>query len=131
MDLRCTAICLLIVCIAGYFAYHNAKESGRNGALWASATIAIGVGFQVVIPVTVGGIAGFVFFSNVNESSVEEFGKRFGGILAVVRIVTLLLSFVGMWLVLRRAATPLRFDAVEPPPPPPKFDRKDGFDETI
>ena len=113
-------LALIAVFISAYYAYKTANGTGRSGPLWALATLGVGLGCQIVLPVLVGLILGIVYV--VTGTPVSDLQQKIAGITMIISFVALFLSFVGIWLVLRhiskipedRPGTPI-------PPPPPTF----------
>ena len=100
--------------------YRSAVDYQRNAALWTILTVAIGIMFQFVIPFVIGVIYVIVIIAGgtpPEEVAVEQFG-----LLMVLGVICLILSFVGMFLVMRHVSKvpddPLSAAGPEPPPPP-------------
>lgn len=116
-------IALIGVFAAAFFAYKTATGNGRSGPLWALATLGVGLGFQIVMPVVVGIILAVVYMSM--GTPPERLQEEITGPATIIGIVGLLLSFVGIWLILRQVS---KLPADEPMtnlPPPPVFDSMD------
>ena len=112
-------IALVAVMIAAYFAYKTANDNGRSGPLWALATIGVGFGFQIAIPLFIGIILGVVYVST--GTPVDQLQERIGGVASIIGMVMLFLSFIGVWLILRHVAKLPEDVPIEKLPPPPTF----------
>jgi thiamine transporter ThiT len=99
--------------------FQTANNTGRNGALWAMATVCIGLGFQFFIPVLIGGVWGLVYV--LQGWPMETFQQDVMGLAIIISIICLILSFVGMFIVLKHVSKLLP-DNHDTPPPPPRFD---------
>ena len=112
-------IALIAVFVAAYFAYKTATDNGRSGPLWALATIGVGFGFQIVIPILIGIILGIVYV--MTGTPVDQLQEKITGPATIVGFVMLFLSFVGIWLILKHVAKLPEDAPVERVPPPPTF----------
>ena len=114
---------LVAVVIATYHVYKTAKDNERNAIGWALLTFAVGFGTQIIFPVIVGfGIAVVMLASG---SSMEEIQGFVQNITMIIGIVCLILSFVGIWLIMRYVVRiPENNTFISPPPPPPTFDER-------
>jgi len=101
------------------------KDSGRKPGRWVLAVIAIGLGFQYVVPITIGAIVGIVFAAQ--GKNAQQIIAILSGPAIVVNIICIFLSVIGMMLVLRGAIVLSTKQPAElpSPPPPPKFDGSD------
>lgn len=102
-------------------AYKTANGTGRNGALWAFLTAAIGVIFQFVLPVIMGIVIGVYYM--MTSGSVDDIESALNGYALILGIVFFIISIVGMWLVMKHVSKvpddpPMSASA---PPPPPTF----------
>ena len=118
-------IALITVFIAAFFAYKTAVGNGRNGPLWTLATLGVGLGLQVVIPVVLGVILAVVYLAG--GTSPEKLQEEIAGPAGVIGLVSLFVGFIAIWLILRHVSKlpqdELRIDS--PPPPPTVFDTTD------
>lgn len=110
---------LVAVIVGAYFAYKTANDNGRSGPLWAFITIAIGLGFQLVIPVLIGMVIGIVYVAS--GTPVDELQDKITGPTLVIGIIAIVSSFVGIGLVLRHVSKLPEDDPAENLPPPPTF----------
>jgi len=111
-----TIIGLIFVIVATFFTYKTAKTNGRTG-LWALATFGIGIALQIVLPVLVGIIVAVYYVAM--GLPTEDLSRSIEGAALSLGFVALILSFVGMFLVLRHVIQPLDepLDLLPPPPP--------------
>lgn len=114
-------IALVAVFIAAYFAYKTAAGNGRSGPLWALATLAVGLGFQIVIPIMIGIVLALVYMAM--GTPADELQQEMSGVAGIIGIVSLVFSFIGIWLVLRHVAKLPDDPPVEKLPSPPVFDQ--------
>lgn len=111
---------LVAVIFATYYVYKTAKDTGRNAVGWALLTFAVGFGVQILLPVAIGMIIAVVMSASGN--SVAEIQDFVQTIAILIAIVCLALSFVGIWLVMRRVVKiPENNSFVSQPP---TFDEK-------
>lgn len=101
--------------------YKTANGTGRNGALWALLTAAVGFGFQLVIPFVFGMIIAIVYL--VGGSSPETLESDINMPATLIGIAGLVISVVGMVLISKHVSKvpddpPM---SASTPPPPPSF----------
>lgn len=113
-------IALIGVFIAAYFAYKTAVSTGRSGPIWALITLAVGLGFQIVLPVLIGIIMGIVFVAT--GTPVDQIPEKIQGPAAFIGLPMLILSVVGIWLILRHISRLPEDKPAGQPPPPPTFE---------
>lgn len=118
-----TILGLVAVIAATVHVYKTAKDTNRNAVVWALVTLAVGLGFQLVIPLLIGIVIGVVMLaSGKNETEIQA------AILpaaTIIGLVCLVLSFVGIWLIARQVSKIPEGGAPFPAPPaPPTFDGK-------
>lgn len=114
-------IAFIAIFVFTYQVYRTASGTGRNAALWALLTAAVGFGFQIVIPVALGIILAVVYVAT--GTPPEEIESAILGPSAIIGIVCLIASVVGMVLIAKHVGK-VPDDPVgvaEPPPPPPTF----------
>ncbi len=113
---------MIFAIVAAIVAYRRARDSGRNGWLWAAAAAAVFILTQWVVAVGAGvligiGIAMFGWSESIFDSTMY---------VGPVTVVAIGASILTTWLLLRYLDKPLAeeqpFD-MPPPPPPPIFDR--------
>ncbi len=104
-----------------YKAYKAANEYGRNAPLWAGLVFCVGFGFQIVVPLLIGIIAGLVLaMGGADAAEIQTVLNSYGLILTLFVMVA---SIVGMYLILRYLGTvPEDDDDIPTPPPPSDFD---------
>lgn len=113
---------LIAVFIATYYVYKTAKDTRRNAAVWALLTFAVGFGLQIVFPVLVlMVIAVAMTISGKRLNNVDELPWSLDTIIGLSGLV---ISFVGIWLILRRVSTIPDDEIVDTPPKPPTFGGK-------
>ena len=116
-------IAFIAVFVAAYFAYKTASGNGRNGPLWALATLGVGFGFQIIIPILIGIVLGIIYISM--GTPVDKLQAQISGPATIIGFVMLFLSFIGIWLILRHVAKLPEDAPVERVPPPPTFDQSE------
>ena len=104
---------MLFAIISAVLAYRKAKDTGRNGWLWAFIAAATFIGTQLIAALGLGVIAGLILLSTgQTEADLDKFN-------IVVTILAVILSFGTTWLVLKYLdKTPSEEIFTEPPPPP-------------
>jgi hypothetical protein len=108
---------MIFAIVAAILAYRTAKESGRNGFLWAAVGAAVFVGSQSAVSFDAGILLGFgVEFLGWSETIYDE-----TMVWGPITVVALGVSILATWLLLRYLGKPLREDTGDfsPPPPPP------------
>lgn len=103
--------------------YKAAVATGRNGPMWAVASLVVGIGVQFVIPVLIG--LGFGIYLAASGASMENLESTYVGLFSIIGIGGIILSMVGMWLIMRHVSNVPDEDpgAQAPPPPPPTFNQ--------
>ena len=99
--------------------YKTANGTGRNGALWALLTAAVGVVLQLVIPFILGIVLAVAYLAS--GSSPETIESDIMWPATLIGIVGMILSIVGMVLISKHVAKvpdDLPMSAAAPPPPP-------------
>lgn len=101
--------------------YKTANGTGRNGALWAVLTAAVGLGLQIIIPIIAAIVLAVAYL--LMGSSPETLESDITAPTTIISIVGLILSIVGMVLISKHVAkvpddAPMSAAA---PPPPPQF----------
>lgn len=101
--------------------YKTANGTGRNGALWAVLTAAVGLGLQIVIPFILGIVLAIAYL--VMGSSPETLESEITTPATIIGFVGLILSIVAMVLISKHVAkvTDYAPTSVAAPPPPPQF----------
>jgi len=113
-------LALVAMIVAAYQVYKTASGNGHSGVLWAGIALAVGIGFQLVIPILIGLVLGVIYIST--GTPVEELQNKINGPAMVIGIITIALSFFGVWLVYRHVSKIPDDAAVDHVPPPPTFD---------
>jgi hypothetical protein len=117
---------LVAIVVFTYFVFKTAKEYGRAAGLWAFVALAVGIGFQWLVPVILMIIITLVLL--VTGTRPEQIEDTIGWWSFGIAFVCVALSLVGMFLILRQVAK-LPDDAADAdirvPPPPPIFDGQD------
>jgi hypothetical protein len=108
---------LVAVIAAAVQIYKTANSTGRNGALWAFITVAIGIGFQWVIPLAIGIVLGIVMVAS--GTPVDDIQNKIQGPATIIGFITIGLSFLGVWLVFKHVSkVPNDVPAARVPQPP-------------
>lgn len=116
-------IALIGVIVAAVFAYRTARDNGRNGPLWALATLGVGFLFQIVIPMIVGLVLAVIFLSS--GGATEQIQEKVETPAGIVGFISIFLSVVGIWLILRHVSKLPVQRPIENVPPPPTFYEND------
>jgi hypothetical protein len=107
---------MLFAIISAVLAYRKAKDTGRNGFLWAVIAAATFIGTQLVVALILGLALGVIIVStNGTDADFDKFG-------IVLSIIAVIISFISTWAVLKyldRVPEPDNFTT--PPPPPQNF----------
>ena len=112
-------IALVAVIVFTIQVYKTANGTGRNGALWAMLTAAVGLGFQFVLPFVFGIVLAIVYM--VQGSTVESLESDITLPATLIGLAGIVISIGGMFLISKHVAKvpddpPM--SAVAPPPPP-------------
>lgn len=119
MILQILAFAVLVV--FSYFVFKTARDYGRNPALWTILTVGVGLGFQFILPFVVGIILAIVWLAS--GTPAERLQTELETHLILVGFVSLGLSFVGMFLILKYVSRlPDESPIDDTPPPPPTFE---------
>ncbi len=118
-----TILGLVFVIVATFYTYKSAKDNGRSAALWALAAFAVGFGIQIVIPLFIGIVIGLVMTAQGRQ--MFEIQQSIQTPAQIIGLVCLAASFVGVWLVLRKASQLPDDEPLASPPPPPDFNRSE------
>lgn len=113
-------IAFIAIFVFTFQVYKTASGMGRNAALWALLTAAVGFGFQVVIPMLFGIVIAVVYIASGTPPELIE--SEILGPVSIVSIVCLIASIVGMVLIAKHVGKVVD-DPVgtAAPPPPPTF----------
>jgi len=113
---------LLAVFIATYYIYKTAKDTNRNAVGWALLTFAVGFGLQIIFPVLIIIIITIAMtVSGKRLTNIDELPWSVGTIISLAGIAV---SFVGIWLIMRRVSTIPDDEIFTAPPSPPTFGGK-------
>ena len=109
---------MIFAIISAWLAYKKAKDTNRNGILWAAIAAVTFIGTQLVLQFGFGiviglGIAAFGW----SESLLETYSIP-------ITILAVVCSFGTTWLVLRYLDKPVTGESYQQPPAPPTFDGK-------
>jgi chromate transport protein ChrA len=110
----------IAVFIATYYVYKTAKDTNRNAAGWALLTLAIEFGSQIIFPaIVVIIIATAMAISGKPLNNIDQLPWSVGTIIGLSGLVV---SFVGIWLIMRRVSIlPDDVNYAPAPPSPPTF----------
>lgn len=111
---------MIFAIIAAIMAYRKAKDSQRNGWLWALAAAGVFIGTQWVVSIGAGLLMGFgIALFGWPESMFDDMMY-----IGPVTAVAIGASILTTWLLLRYLDRPVAEEQpVDLPPPPPTFDR--------
>ncbi len=110
---------IVVIVVACIHAYRSARDTGRRPILWLLAVLAVGIGFQFVIP-TIIGLVLAIYYLSTGEHQAQLVDDLTAWSL-IIGIVCLVLSIVGMLYIAKRASVVPDEPAIQPPPPPPTF----------
>lgn len=113
-------LAVVAVIFATYQVYKTARDTERNAVGWALLTFAVGFGVQIILPMIIGIAIALVM--TASGSSAMEIQEFIQGIALIIGIAGLLLSFLGIWLIMRHVSKIPESSFAAPPPPPPTFD---------
>jgi len=100
----------------------TAKENGRNAMLWAAAGVGVGLGLQFVLPFLVMIVITVVLMATGTRPDQIETAVGWWAFGLIV--LSIALSLIGMFLVLRHVAQLTEDqESGDVPPPPPMFDQ--------
>jgi hypothetical protein len=106
---------MLLAILFAYFGYKKAKDSGRNGFLWAFIALAAFIGSQFLVGILIGlGMGIGIAFLGWSESVFESYD-------ILVRILAIIAGILGGYLVLKYLDRIPQDDNYTAPPPPPDF----------
>ena len=107
---------MLFAIISAVLAYRKAKDTGRNGFLWAFIAAATFIGTQLVVALIFGILLGLILaFMQKTEEDFDKFQ-------IIVTILAVIVSFGTTWLVLKYLdRVPQESSFTTPPPPPDNF----------
>ncbi len=106
---------MILVILAIYFGYKKAKETGRNPFLWAFIASAAFIGTQFLVAF------GLYILLAV---AVEGFGwaeESYARYEMVVNLISIVASFISLYLVFRYLDRVPEQESDSKPPPPPEF----------
>lgn len=113
---------LAAIIFATYYVYKTAKDTGRSAVGWALLTFAIGFGVQFILPVLIGAVIVVVMSASGNSMpQIQDFVQK---IAVLIAIACLLLSFLGIFLIVRQVVKIPEDKSFITPPPPPSFGEK-------
>lgn len=100
--------------------YKTANGNGRSGALWAVLTGVLGFGFQIVLPMIIGLVAGiYLVATGGTPDDIQEWVNSWS---LLISIPCLILSVLSMWLIMKYVSRiPDDQPLTNAPPPPPSF----------
>lgn len=107
---------MILAIITAWLAYKRANEHGRNGILWAAIGAAVLVGIQLMISFGAGIALGIgQTMHGWPDSIYDDYSLP-------ITALSLVLSVLVSWLLLRYLDRPPNDGNYSAPPPPPKFD---------
>jgi 4-amino-4-deoxy-L-arabinose transferase-like glycosyltransferase len=107
---------MIFAIVAAILGYRKAKDSGRNGWLWAFIATATFIGTQFVTALVLGIAFGlYLVSSGRSENEIASFEL-------VITIIAVVLSLAATWGVLKFLdRVPPSDNYSQPPPPPTNF----------
>jgi uncharacterized membrane protein len=114
---------LAVIVIATYHIAKTAKEYGRNSALWIFMALAVGFGFQWILPVVLGIVLAIVYLALGTPQ--QELQSALSTPAAILTFLCLGLSLVGLLVLLKLVSRVPDEPEVMPVPPPPTFNQPD------
>ena len=109
---------MIFAIVAAILAYRKARDSGRNGWLWALAAAGVFIGTQWIVSIGAGiflglGIALFDWSENIFDDTMY---------IGPITVVAIAASIFATWLLLRYLDKPTAEEQpADLPPPPPTF----------
>ncbi len=108
---------MIFAIFAAWFGFKKARETGRNGFLWAFVAVAAFIGAQVVSALAIGVLLGFgVALAGWPETIYEDYNSA-------ITIVSVIAGFASLWLVFRFLDKVPEQEKFTAPPPPPNFNQ--------
>lgn len=105
---------MLFAIISAVLAYRKAKDTGRNGILWAFIAAATFIGTQFIAALFFGMAFGlYLVFTQQSEANFAKFE-------IVITILAVIVSFVSTWAVLKYLDRVPQEEILTTPPPPPE-----------
>ena len=111
----------IIIIVVAYYAFKTAKDTGRNGFLWAFVAIFVGIGMQLLLPVFIAVVLGFLYIAS--GTPLNKLQDEMGDVVIFLKIGALALNMIAMWLILRHLSKLPEDEPFIAPPPPPTFDQ--------
>lgn len=103
---------VVFIIIAPLFVYLTAKKNGHKPVYWALITLAVGVGFQFVLPVIIGIVLAIVLGST--GTSPNAIQATIQGYSLIFNISSSILNVIGVLLILRRVSKINNIEIAEP-----------------
>ncbi|MGI9034528.1 MAG: hypothetical protein ACR2GD_00685 [Pyrinomonadaceae bacterium] len=110
---------LVVIIVAPFFIYRNAKQNGHNPILWAALAFGAGIGLQIILPLLIGIVWGIVMALKGKPPAVIQ--QSIQGYAAIIGVISLALSVGGVLLIMRRVNSIRDTEEVNLPPAPPNF----------
>lgn len=107
---------IIFIIVAPFFVYRVAKQNGHKPIFWALIALAVGIGFQIIVPIIVGIILAVVLVSTGTSPNAIE--ATIQGYSLIIGLPCLILSFVGVFLVIQHVRKVKQVNATAPPAPP-------------
>jgi Na+/citrate or Na+/malate symporter len=106
---------MILVILAAIMAYRKALATERNGWKWAGITSGAFIATQLVIQFGGGVLLGLgIAFAGWSENVLDTYN-------IIITIISVIASFIVMWLILRYLDKVPEEQVFTPPPPPPNF----------
>lgn len=112
----------IAVLIATYYIYKTAKDTNRHASGWALLTFAVGFGLQIIFPVVI--LIIIAFAMAILGKPLNNIGQLPWSMETIIGLSGLAVSFVAIWLIMRRVSTIPDDEIFDAPPTPPTFGGK-------
>ena len=111
---------MLLSILAAWFGYKKAKETGRNGFLWAFICAGTFIGVQILCGLVI------ALFIGIGIGVWGWSEKVFDDYNILISIVSMVFGIASLFLVFRYLdKIPQNEIVSQPPPPPADFEKKD------
>lgn len=103
---------VVFIIVAPLFVYLTAKKNGHKSVYWALIALAVGVGFQLILPVIIGIVLAVVL--GLTGTSPNAIQATIQGYSLIIGISSSILNVIGVLLVLRRINKVNNIEIAEP-----------------
>jgi len=110
---------MVLAILAAWFGYKKAKETGRNGILWAFICAGTFIGTQLLCTLVIGTFIGIgIAFFGWSEKIYDDYSP-------LITVICIIASIGSLFLLFRHLDKIPEEEIAVSPPPPPTFESKD------